>query len=177
MAKNRTVTMSREEISRSEILRMAEEKQITQKTGAKRTGVSERHFRRLLRRYREGGPEGIFSRHRGKASNNRMAEGKRDEILDKLKGDYEGFGPTLAREKLAERDGIIVSKKTVRQIMIASGLHQPKPGRMIGSIRCGNGANIGENWCKLMALITPGWKIVRRKPASCCLLTMPPAKS
>jgi len=118
--------MSREEISRSEILRMAEEKQITQKAGAKRTGVSERHFRRLLKCYREQGPEGIISGHRGKASNNRMAEGKRDEILDKLRGDYEGFGPTLAREKLAERDGIIVSKETVRQIMIASGLHQPK---------------------------------------------------
>jgi hypothetical protein len=36
MAKNRTINMSQEEIKRSEILRMAEEKRITQKEGAKR---------------------------------------------------------------------------------------------------------------------------------------------
>ena len=45
MAKKRTIKMSEEEITRSEILRMADEKRITQKTGARRTGVTERHFR------------------------------------------------------------------------------------------------------------------------------------
>jgi len=43
-----------------------------------------------------------------------------------LKEDYQGFGLTLASEKLFERDGIKVSKETVRQIMIGSGLHKPK---------------------------------------------------
>ena len=126
MAKKRTITMSEEEINRSEILRMANERQITQKTGARRTGVTERHFRRLLQRYRLQGPEGIISGHRGKPSNNRMGEKKKEKILDKLKEDYHGFGPTLASEKLSERDGIIVSKETVRQIMIDAGLHQAK---------------------------------------------------
>jgi len=126
MAKNRTVTMSKKEIKRSEILRMADEKKITQKTGARRIEVSERHFRRLLARYRKEGPEAIISGHRGKRSNNHMAAEKQAKILKKLRGDYQGFGATLAREKLAERDGIVVSKETVRQIMIASGLHQPK---------------------------------------------------
>ena len=126
MAKKRTITMSEEEINRSEILRMANERQITQKTGARRTGVTERHFRRLLQRYRVQGPEGIISGHRGKPSNNRMGEKKKGKILDKLKEDYHGFGPTLASEKLSERDGIIVSKETVRQIMIDAGLHQAK---------------------------------------------------
>ena len=126
MAKMRTITMSEEEINRSKILRMANERQITQKTGARRTGVTERHFRRLLQRYRLQGPEGIISGHRGKPSNNRMGEKKKEKILDKLKEDYHGFGPTLASEKLSERDGIIVSKETVRQIMIDAGLHQAK---------------------------------------------------
>ena len=38
MAKNRTVTMSREEIKRSEIMRMADERRITQKEGASGLG-------------------------------------------------------------------------------------------------------------------------------------------
>jgi transposase len=126
MTENRTITMSKEEIHRSEILRMADERQITQKTGARRIGITERHFRRLLQQYREGGPEGIISGHRGRPSNNKMGKGKKKKILNKLKNEYRGFGPTLASEKLLERDGIIVSKETVRQIMIEAGLHQPK---------------------------------------------------
>lgn len=126
MAENRTIIMSTEEIKRSEILRMADERLITQKKGAKRIDVTERHFRRLLQRYREGGPEGILSKQRGKPSHNRISEGKKEKILNKLKEDYQGFGPTLASEKLLERDGIRVSKETVRQIMIEKGLHQPK---------------------------------------------------
>jgi len=126
MTENRIVSMSKKEIRRSEILRMADERKITQKTGAKRIGVTERHFRRLLERYRARGPEGIISGHRGKASNNRMPEKTKKKILKKLRNAYQGFGQTFASEKLAERDGIAVSKETVRQIMIDSGLHQPK---------------------------------------------------
>jgi len=126
MAENRTITMTRREVNRCEILRMADERRITQKVGATRIGVTERHFRRMLSQYRSQGPQGIISGHRGKCSNNRMAEKKKEKILKKLKEDYLGFGPTLASEKLSERDGVQVSKETVRQIMIAEGLHQPK---------------------------------------------------
>ena len=126
MAENRTITMTQKEVDRCEILRMADEKKITQKAGAKRIGVTERHFRRLLSRYRKQGPEGIISGQRGKRSNNGMAEKTKEKILKKLKEEYLGFGPTLASEKLSERDGIQVSKETVRQIMITAGLHQPK---------------------------------------------------
>lgn len=126
MAKNRTVTMSQKEIERCGILKMAEERKITQKEGARRIGVSERHFRRMLAGYRQSGAEGVINKQRGKASHNRMSEGKRQNILEKLETDYQGFGPTLASEKLKERDGIEVSKETVRQIMIDTGLHRPK---------------------------------------------------
>ena len=126
MLKDRTLTMSIKEVKRCEILKMADEKQITQCEGAKRIGVTERHFRRLLHNYREQGAEGIISGHRGKISGNRMSTEKQEKILNRLKEDYQGFGPTLASEKLFERDGIKVSKETVRQIMIMAGLHKPK---------------------------------------------------
>jgi hypothetical protein len=45
MTTNRILTMSKEEIKRVEILRMAEEKRITQKQGEKRIGVTPRIFR------------------------------------------------------------------------------------------------------------------------------------
>jgi len=126
MTAKRTIAMSKEEIKRCEIMRMAEEKQLTQKEGAKRIGISQRHFRRLLQKYRLKGAEGIISGHRGKPSNNRMSEEKKKKIFNKLNTDYEDFGPTFASEKLWERDGIKVSKETVRQMMIKAGLHEPK---------------------------------------------------
>lgn len=126
MTENGTINMSQEEIKRSGILKMVAEKQIRQKEGAQRIGISERHMRRLLAQYREGGPEAIVSKQRGKMSNNRMSIDKREKVLEKLKTEYRGFGPTLASEKLDERDGLKVSKETVRQIMIEAGLHRPK---------------------------------------------------
>ena len=126
MTTNRILTMSTGEIKRVEALRMAEERRITQSQGAERIGVTPRHFRRLLRRYRELGAEGIISRHRGKPSNNRMPGEKRKKILENINTDYADFGPTFASEKLWERNGIKVSKETVRQMMIEEGLHKPK---------------------------------------------------
>jgi len=126
MQENRTITLTIKEINRCEILKMAEEKRLTQREGAKRLKITERHFRRLLQRYRLQGPEGIVSGHREKPSNNRMNKVKKEKILEKIHNDYSDFGPTLASEKLLERNGLKVSKETVRQLMIKEGLHKPK---------------------------------------------------
>jgi len=122
----RTITMTEKELERSKAIHMANEKRLTQNKGAKQLKISERHFRRLLRRYREKGDAGLVSGHRGKPSNNRMGEEKRQSILDLMLTTYQGFGPTLASEKLAERDGIQVSKETLRHIMLEEGLHRAK---------------------------------------------------
>ncbi len=118
--------MTEKELERSKVIHMTNEKRLTQYKGAKRLNISERHFRRLLRRYREKGDAGLVSGHRGKPSSNRMREEKRQSILDLMLTTYQGFGPTLASEKLAERDGIQVSKETLRQILIEEGLHRAK---------------------------------------------------
>ena len=122
----RTITMTEKELERSKVIHMVNEKRLTQCEGAKRLNISERHFRRLLRRYREKGDAGLVSGHRGKPSSNRMGEEKRQSILDLMLTTYQGFGPTLASEKLAERDGIQVSKETLRQILIEEGFHRAK---------------------------------------------------
>jgi hypothetical protein len=119
--------MTDKEISRMKVVQMADEKRITQAEGARRIGVSPRHFRRLLARFRLEGDLGVISARRGKPSNNRMATDTRQQIKDFIHDPlYKGFGPTLLTEKLAGRGGIIVSKETVRQLMIAEGKHQPR---------------------------------------------------
>ena len=44
-------------------------------------------------------------------------------------GDFGDFGPTLAAEKLCERDGHRISGETLRRWMIADGLRQPRQRR------------------------------------------------
>jgi len=64
--------MAASEKKRCEILKMAEEKKVTQQAGARQIEVSERHFRRLLRRYRLDEPAGIISGHSNKSSDNQI---------------------------------------------------------------------------------------------------------
>lgn len=122
-----TIAMTQEELYRKTIIEQAIDKRVTQKQGAENLGISERHFRRLLSRYREKGDIGLVSDHRGKPSNHRLAEGKRQAILEFI-GDpvYHDFGATLLKEKLEEFQGIVVSKETLRQMMIEEGIYRPK---------------------------------------------------
>ena len=123
----RTIAMTKKELNRVKILQMAEEKRITQKRGAARLEISERHFRRMLAKYRQVGDSGIVSGHRGCPSNHRMKIEQRAQITQFVhEPRFAGFGPTLLTEKLEEYRRIRISKETMRQLMIAENLHQPK---------------------------------------------------
>ncbi len=125
-----TITMTQEELIRKTIIEQANDKRITQREGAERLGISERHFRRILARYRTIGDAGLVSGHRNKPSNNRLGEASHQEIVAFINDPlYYDFGPTLLNEKLEERIGISISTETMRQIMIEEGLHKPKVKR------------------------------------------------
>jgi transposase len=123
----RTIAMTEKELRRKTVVEQAEDKRISQKEGAEKLGISERSFRRLLSRHRHRGDESLISGHRGKPSNHRMKEEKREAIL-KFMGNpiFDGFGPTLLKEKLEEYKGIVICKESMRQMMIEEGKYQPK---------------------------------------------------
>ena len=107
------------------------EKRMRQKEAASVLGVSVRQVKRLLSRYRRDGAQGLVSKRRGRPSNNRRSETIRQKALDLLKSKYQGFGPTLACEKLVEIEGLKISNESVRQLMIAEGLWKPKKARKV----------------------------------------------
>ncbi len=67
--------------------------------------LSERQVRRLRERIRTGGAGSIRHKAIGRPSNNRISDGVRDYAMTLVRERYADFGPTLATEKLAERDG------------------------------------------------------------------------
>jgi len=72
-------------------------------------GLSVRQVRRIQRRYEAEGDAGLIHRSRGAISPLRVAEEVRRKTVRLIEEVYEGFGPTLAVEKLRERDGILTT--------------------------------------------------------------------
>lgn len=85
--------------------------------------LSVRQIKRLLRGYRQKGAASLLSKHRGRKGNNRLPEEVKKRALNLLKTKYKGFGPTLAHEKLVEREKLKLSDESVRQLTpaLASG--------------------------------------------------------
>ena len=92
--------------------------------------------KRLVKRYREEGAAGIVHRNVGRPSHRRIDEQTRQRVLALHRERYSDFGPTLAAEKLLERDGIRVDHETLRRWLIAEGVYQHRRrGRVYRSRR------------------------------------------
>ena len=66
--------MSRREFDRKRLLDQILDRLLPQKDAAEQMGLSTRHIRRLLWRYRERGAPGLVSQRRGKPSNRKLPE-------------------------------------------------------------------------------------------------------
>ena len=108
------VVMSQKELRRVSLIRKVLDGGISQREVAGILELSERQVRRLVVRAREDGDEGLVHRSRGERSHGAIEEGVKRKALRLCRTRYEGFGPTLASEKLAELDGISVSRETLR---------------------------------------------------------------
>jgi transposase len=123
------VSMSGGERERAYVVRLCLEGRLSQREASERLGIGVRQVKRLVRAWRRDGDAGLVSRQRGRPSHRRMGDALRARIVNLLTAFYPDFGPTLASEKLAERDGIAVSAETVRRIQIECGLWRPKRRR------------------------------------------------
>src|SRR5512144_1455707 len=108
------ITMSRRETKRLHIIHQALDKRITQEKAAELVGLSSRQLRRMIKRVREEGDDGISHRSRGRASNRRLPQKVKDKVLKLYQGQYSDFGPTLASEKLFDVHQIKLSDETLR---------------------------------------------------------------
>ncbi len=120
------LNMSKQEISRIEIMQRIKDKRLTQAEASRIIGVSIRHVKRLFRAYKMQGAVGLVSRRRSKPSNNRLDPEVIQKVIDLVYKHYRDFGPTLAHEKLTEKHNLRLSRESVRGIMIAEGWWKPK---------------------------------------------------
>ncbi|CZW63195.1 transposase [Enterobacter hormaechei] len=117
------------EINRLKILQDVIDRNLRPGQAAEMLGITPRHCSRLLKRYRQSGPLGMNNQSRGRTGNRLLPASLTDQALNIIRERYADFGPTLAREKLAENHGIVLGKETLRRLMIKTGLWVPRKKR------------------------------------------------
>lgn len=114
--------MGTRELLRAKLMDKAKGGELTLREVAARLKVSYRQAKRIWARYREHGDAGLVHGSQGRPSNRRIPERLRQEVLGTYRREYADFGPTLASEKLQERQGIAVDHETLRRWLKAEGL-------------------------------------------------------
>ena len=133
------VLMNERELHRVGVLTEIIEARRSVASGAALLGLTARHTRRLVERYRTSGAAGLVHGHRNRPSNRRHPASLRQQALALVREHYLGYGPTLASEALLDRHELRVPRETLRGWMREDGLwltraqrrrfHQSRPRR------------------------------------------------
>jgi transposase len=102
---------------------------MTGKEAAEMLGITLRHTRRLLARYRLHGARGLAHGNRGREPANKLDEEVEAEILHLAQAGYVDYNDSHFTEELAEHHQIEVSRPTVRRIRREHGLPSPRKRR------------------------------------------------
>ena len=118
--------MRTKEVDKYHVIKQVISKKIKQTEAADELNISTRQVRRLIKRVKAEGINGIIHGLRGKQSNNKLSETVDQKIETLINTTYKDFGPTLVSEKLEERDKVKISVSALRQRMISNGEWHPK---------------------------------------------------
>jgi transposase len=121
MAGEDIIMASQEELRRLHVIEKVLEGGLRQVEAAEILSLSSRHIRRVVKRVRREGQRGIVHRLRGRSSNRKIPDQLKDKVIKLYRTTYKDFGPTLASEKLLERDGVSISDETLRGWLLEAG--------------------------------------------------------
>lgn len=127
---DKRVTMNLKELKRMQMLQQIEAGQMTAGQAAEILGVSLRHTRRIIARYREQGAEGLVHGNRGRPAHNRITGAVRAKIEDLAKGKYRDYNDSHLTDELEDEwPELQVSRSTVRRIRRGGGYGSPRKRR------------------------------------------------
>lgn len=119
MAGEDSIMLRQRELKRLHVIHKVLEGTLTQADAAGLISLSERQIRRIVARIREEGDAGIRHKSRGRPSKRKLPF--KERIVQLYRSTYPDFGPTLFSEKLQEREGLTVSRETVRTWLMEEG--------------------------------------------------------
>jgi len=123
------VTLNRKEQKRLIVLNQVEAGYTTAGEAAKSIGLSLRHVRRLLATYRKEGAAALAHGNRGRKPHNAFGEDLKKQVVQLAQSIYAGCNHQHFTELLAEREGIKLSRSSIRHILLEAGLKSPRKRR------------------------------------------------
>ncbi len=126
-----TFSMSLKERRRLEALSRVQAEELTLVEASELLGLSYRQTKRSWARYQQDGDAGLVHRGRGRLSNRRSDEAKKQRAVALYQERYSDYGPTLAAECLASEEGLTVAVSTLRRWLTDSSLWRRRRRRRV----------------------------------------------
>jgi transposase len=104
------------------VLAQVDRRELTAAAAAAQLELSERQSRRLIARYREGGAAAVQHGNRGRQPAHTLSGDVRQRVIALAQSSASGYSTHRLSRLLAEREGLKVSRSSVRRILLAAGL-------------------------------------------------------
>lgn len=114
--------MESKEARRVAVIHEVAQGQLTGPAAALVLGLSERQVRRLVVAYRQAGAGALRHGNTGRPPAHTVTDQTRQRVVALAQTTYQGCTFQHLSEVLAERDGIVLSRSSVRRILLAAGL-------------------------------------------------------
>ena len=121
--------MSQREQARLQVLNSLLAEHMTMEQASTLMGVSTRHTRRILAAYRKEGAAALAHGHRGRRAPNAISEATKTTVLHLARTRYSGTNHTHMSELLSEREGIDITRSTLRRLLVNAGENSPRRRR------------------------------------------------
>ena len=125
------LTLTTKEQNRLQTLNGVLERHWPMREAAELMGVSERQGWRILSAYRKEGAAALAHGNRGRTPANATPSVIQEQVINLAKERYGGVNHTHLAELLAEREGLTLSRSTLRRILTGAGLPSPRRGHSV----------------------------------------------
>ena len=96
-------------------MEMVEVGKITLKEAGEKIGVSYRQAKRIRQAIKDKGIKGLIHGNLGRVSSHRIEERIRKQIVELSRRRYAEFNDSHFTEQLEQREGVVISRETVRR--------------------------------------------------------------
>jgi len=118
--------MTQKELDTNTVMDKLIKKELTISEAAKRINKTERHVKRLKKKYKLEWSKWLIHKARWKPSNHQLDTKKYENAIQIIKNKYSDYWPTLSSEALLENHNISVSISTLRRLMIENWIWKAK---------------------------------------------------
>ncbi len=118
--------MTQRELDINTVMDKLIKKELTISEAAKRINRTERHVKRLKKKYKKEWSKWLIHKARWNPSNHQLDSKKYENAIQIIKDKYSDYWPTLSTEILLENHNITVSISTLRRLMIKNWIWKAK---------------------------------------------------